>query len=62
MKILIRAFILILFSLMINSCSLFLGGIVALDNSANKGEKEVSYEKVIKLREGKKIIELSPEL
>ena len=27
-----------------------------MDNSANKGEKEVSYEKVIKLRDGKKII------
>lgn len=27
-----------------------------MDNSANKGEKEVSYEKVITLREGKKII------
>jgi len=32
-----------------------LGGIVALDNSANKGKKEVKYEKVIKLREGSKI-------
>ena len=56
MKILIKTVILILLSLMLNSCSLFLGGIVALDNSAYKGEKEISYEKVIKLREGKKII------
>ena len=54
MKILIRALILILFSLIINSCSLFLGGIVALDNSANKGEKEVSYEKVIKFKRRQK--------
>ena len=56
MKILIRTLILISISLILNSCSLFLGGIVALDNSANKGEKEVGYEEVIKLREGKKII------
>ncbi|MDP3682293.1 MAG: hypothetical protein Q8S01_00030 [Ignavibacteria bacterium] len=56
MKILIKTLLLIMISLMLNSCSLFLGGIVALDNSANKGEKEISYDKVIKLREGKKII------
>ena len=56
MKILIKSLILILISIMLNSCSLFLGGIVALDNSANKGEKEVQYEKIIKLKEGKKII------
>ncbi len=56
MKILIKSLILILISIMLNSCSLFLGGIVALDNSANKGEKEVQYEKIAKLKEGKKII------
>ena len=56
MTILIKIFIVILLSVTLTSCSLFLGGIVALDNSANKGGKEINIEKIIKLQEGKKII------
>lgn len=56
MKILLKLLILSLLPLMLNSCSAFLGGIVALDNSVNSGEKEIKYEKVIELRKGSKII------
>ncbi|MFA6599138.1 MAG: hypothetical protein WCS69_15550 [Ignavibacteriaceae bacterium] len=60
MKVIIRLFCLILISVTFASCSVLLGGIVALDNSANKGKKEIVYEKLIELRKGKLItLELS---
>jgi hypothetical protein len=48
--------LIVLSSLTFTSCSLFLGGIVALDNNANKGEREIKYEEAAQLRNGSKII------
>ena len=56
MKVLIRFLSLILISITFTSCSLLLGGMVALDNHVSKGEKEIKYEEIIKLNRGKRII------
>lgn len=56
MKKIIKIIYLISISAVLNSCSLFLGGIVALDNSAYEGEREINYESIIKLEKDKKII------
>lgn len=56
MKKILKITFLLFVSAVLNSCSLFLGGIVALDNSAYEGEREIEYESIIKLEKDKKII------
>jgi hypothetical protein len=55
-NIFIKILFTVLLSISLTSCSVFLGGLVALDNSANKGNKEIKYDEIIKLDKGKKII------
>jgi len=56
MKIIIKILVLLLLILTLNSCSLFLGGVVYLDNSVNKGEKEIKLEQLTEINEDKKIV------
>ena len=56
MKMFFKILFTVLLSISLTSCSVFLGGIVALDNSANKGNKEIKYDRIIKLDKGKKVI------
>ncbi|VAX28705.1 hypothetical protein MNBD_IGNAVI01-588 [hydrothermal vent metagenome] len=52
----IKIFVLLILILNFTSCSLFLGGVVYLDNSVNKGEREIKLEQLSKIKEGGKIV------
>ncbi|MGE5432909.1 MAG: hypothetical protein ACM3QX_17645 [Syntrophomonadaceae bacterium] len=56
MKALTKLLFLILFPITFTSCSLISGGFVALDNDTSTGPKEIGYQDLIKLHEGRKII------
>ena len=52
---LIKILILIVTTLLFSSCSLFLGGVVYVDNSINKGENDITLDELNEIDEGKKI-------
>lgn len=56
MKIFMKYILFVVGSLFLASCSLSLGGLVALDNSFAAGSKEIDLNKLSKLKKGTKVI------
>lgn len=52
----IKFVVLLLIVMSFTSCSAFLGGLVALDNAANKGPKIIKPEQIKDIHEGNKVI------
>jgi hypothetical protein len=55
MKVLVSYILIIFGSFSLSSCSLSFGGLVALDNSINKGTKKISSEKISTVKMGSRV-------